>query len=120
MSVYGDASMDGWNTRELGTVEREVATFLGDAARSGSVFVKSAKVADECDLSKSRAGQAVALLARESTVLDIERWTESNSNATWRVRCTGPTPFGRECRPCETIVPEDAETCPHCGREVRR
>jgi len=109
----------GWAAREVGDVERTVRTYLADHARDGPIYVKSTRVSSDLDISTHRAGQAIAKLAEESTVLEIEAWSgEAADVTTWHVTLEGPTPYGREC--CGSIVPEDADQCPRCGQEVGR
>lgn len=110
----------GWDARPLGDVERAVQTELADMARNGPVFVKSPRVAKELDsdVSVARVGQAIAKLARESSVLEIDqRSGDSADRITWHVTLEGPSPFGEDCE-CGWLLPEDATDCPGCGRRV--
>lgn len=112
----------GWSAREIGDVERRVRTYLADKARNGGIYIKTSRVADDLELSRQRAGQAVAKLREESRTLEIDDWstTGTNNGITWRVENLGPSPYGRGCTDCSRIVPEAAEDCPHCGRRLSR
>ncbi len=115
------SKFNSWPSRDVGGVERRVRTYLADQARNGGVFIKSHRVAEDLELSTRRAAQAIHVLRRDSTVLEVTEWSGSSANAaTWHVELVdGPTPFGRDCE-CGRLLPEDAADCPHCGRRVER
>lgn len=112
----------GWGAREIADVERRVRTYLADKARNGPVYVTTARVADDLDLSPQRAGQAVAKLEEKCGTLEIDQWSgrTSGSGYTWHVENTGPTPFGEDCSDCGWLLPDGADECPTCGQGVDR
>jgi len=111
----------GWDHRPIDDVERRVYTYLADKARTGAIYVKTGRLADDLDLDNLRAGQAVAKLKEECSTLEIDRWGAiDNNGATWHVEHDGPSPFGVECTDCGTLVDDVGDECPSCGTEVGR